>query len=483
VLAAVSSLPDRQRDAIVMRELEGRSYDEIASRLGASHGAVRQLLNRARGSVRDRIRALVPVEPVVRWVLSQSNGANAVGGATLSGACVLGAKVCVVALLPATVALGPSPSAPRHEAVTRKARPATHRIHGRTPATRSATAPRVTNATVAVRLIFSRGSTPPDPRPYPFSAGGRLGAKALTPARARHARHASPAKENRSPHCTSATHPTERGLPRTDPPDTPTDPQPPAASSDAQAVRTLGQEHPPAVSSHPHPVGIPGPAPATQTPGPTQPGQSPRAPHPMGERGPTHAEPAQGPGATYPAGAPGPTHSALPSGTPHSAGAPGPTHSAQPGGTTHPAGASDSGHWAQSGGSTHPAGQPGPTHSAQPSGTPHPAGAPDPTHSAQPGDATHPAGSPSPTHLAGGAGAPGLEGSGGQRTSLAPQTGQPVRPTRVNLAGRADSSGPGASATSTSAGARPTPSASTGSAGSGGQAGRVHDGPAGQPPM
>jgi RNA polymerase sigma factor (sigma-70 family) len=50
VLAAVRSLPDRQRDAIVMRELEGRSYGEIAARLGSSHGAVRQLLNR--GSVR-----------------------------------------------------------------------------------------------------------------------------------------------------------------------------------------------------------------------------------------------------------------------------------------------------------------------------------------------------------------------------------------------------------------------------------------------
>ncbi|MDQ6775284.1 MAG: sigma-70 family RNA polymerase sigma factor, partial [Actinomycetota bacterium] len=51
LLAAVRSLPDRQRDAIVMRELEGRSYEEIAARLGSSHGAVRQLLHRARSSV------------------------------------------------------------------------------------------------------------------------------------------------------------------------------------------------------------------------------------------------------------------------------------------------------------------------------------------------------------------------------------------------------------------------------------------------
>ena len=34
----------RQRQALVMREFEGRSYDEIAARLGASNGAVRQLL-------------------------------------------------------------------------------------------------------------------------------------------------------------------------------------------------------------------------------------------------------------------------------------------------------------------------------------------------------------------------------------------------------------------------------------------------------
>src|SRR5688572_27113831 len=45
VVAAVSALPARQRDAIVLRELEGRSYDEIARELGVSDGAVRQLLN------------------------------------------------------------------------------------------------------------------------------------------------------------------------------------------------------------------------------------------------------------------------------------------------------------------------------------------------------------------------------------------------------------------------------------------------------
>ena len=38
VVAAVGALPDRQRDAVVLREIEGRSYDEIASELGVSNG-------------------------------------------------------------------------------------------------------------------------------------------------------------------------------------------------------------------------------------------------------------------------------------------------------------------------------------------------------------------------------------------------------------------------------------------------------------
>jgi RNA polymerase sigma factor (sigma-70 family) len=54
LLAAVQLLPLRQREALVMLTLEGRSYDEIAVRLGATPRAVGQLLNRARQSLNDR---------------------------------------------------------------------------------------------------------------------------------------------------------------------------------------------------------------------------------------------------------------------------------------------------------------------------------------------------------------------------------------------------------------------------------------------
>ncbi|MFL5884976.1 MAG: RNA polymerase sigma factor [Thermoleophilaceae bacterium] len=60
LVASVKSLPERQRDALVLRELEGRSYEEIAAALGVTDGAVRQLLNRARSTLRAGATAITP---------------------------------------------------------------------------------------------------------------------------------------------------------------------------------------------------------------------------------------------------------------------------------------------------------------------------------------------------------------------------------------------------------------------------------------
>lgn len=48
VRAAVLALPGDQRSALVLREFEGRSYDEIATMLGISLSAVKSRLHRAR---------------------------------------------------------------------------------------------------------------------------------------------------------------------------------------------------------------------------------------------------------------------------------------------------------------------------------------------------------------------------------------------------------------------------------------------------
>jgi RNA polymerase sigma factor (sigma-70 family) len=111
VLVAVQALPDRQRDAIVLRELEGRSYEEIALALGVTDGAVRQLLNRARNSLRAAAAAVTPMPLLTRLASGDSaepvsiRVAEMVGvGAAGSGALV--AKVCATALVTSAVVGG-----------------------------------------------------------------------------------------------------------------------------------------------------------------------------------------------------------------------------------------------------------------------------------------------------------------------------------------------------------------------------------------
>jgi RNA polymerase sigma factor (sigma-70 family) len=72
VMSNMGELPERQRRALVLRELEGRSYDEIAVALGATGDGVRQLLNRARNSLRAAASALVPPALVGRIAGSQA---------------------------------------------------------------------------------------------------------------------------------------------------------------------------------------------------------------------------------------------------------------------------------------------------------------------------------------------------------------------------------------------------------------------------
>ncbi len=120
MLAAVSALPERQRDAIVLRELEGRSYDEIAAELGVTGGAVRALLNRARGTLRSGVTALTPYGLLTRipWAgeggeamtarVAEMCGAGA-GGAIAAKAC---ATVLVTGAVVGGVATSPDSGTP-----------------------------------------------------------------------------------------------------------------------------------------------------------------------------------------------------------------------------------------------------------------------------------------------------------------------------------------------------------------------------------
>jgi RNA polymerase sigma-70 factor (ECF subfamily) len=53
---ALDDLPDELRAALMLRELEGLSYDDIADVLGCPVGTVRSRIFRAREAVDQRVR-------------------------------------------------------------------------------------------------------------------------------------------------------------------------------------------------------------------------------------------------------------------------------------------------------------------------------------------------------------------------------------------------------------------------------------------
>jgi RNA polymerase sigma factor (sigma-70 family) len=108
LVVAVQALPERQRNAILLRELEGRSYEEIATALGVTDGAVRQLLNRARNTLRAAAAAVMPMPLVERVASSESTDPVAVRVAELVGVGggALAMKLCATALVTGAVVGG-----------------------------------------------------------------------------------------------------------------------------------------------------------------------------------------------------------------------------------------------------------------------------------------------------------------------------------------------------------------------------------------
>jgi RNA polymerase sigma factor (sigma-70 family) len=124
-VAALNELPERQRDALVMREFEGRSYGEIATALGANDGAVRQLLNRARVTLRNAAAALVPPPLVARAAsLPPGDGrrvAEILGGFGAAGIAKAGATAVVAGTLVVGAVTAPLPIGEKHDTTRQKA--------------------------------------------------------------------------------------------------------------------------------------------------------------------------------------------------------------------------------------------------------------------------------------------------------------------------------------------------------------------------
>ena len=67
VNAAMEALPDELKRAIVLREIDGLSYEEIASMMDCPIGTVRSRIFRAREAVANRLRPLLDIAPDRRW--------------------------------------------------------------------------------------------------------------------------------------------------------------------------------------------------------------------------------------------------------------------------------------------------------------------------------------------------------------------------------------------------------------------------------
>jgi RNA polymerase sigma-70 factor (ECF subfamily) len=67
VNAAIEALPDDLRQAILLREVEGLSYEEIAEVMTCPIGTVRSRIFRAREAIAQRLRPLLDTKKGQRW--------------------------------------------------------------------------------------------------------------------------------------------------------------------------------------------------------------------------------------------------------------------------------------------------------------------------------------------------------------------------------------------------------------------------------
>jgi len=59
VAKAITSLPAKYRAAVVLRDIEGMSYDSIAETLNLSEGTVKSRINRARNLLKEKLSAYI----------------------------------------------------------------------------------------------------------------------------------------------------------------------------------------------------------------------------------------------------------------------------------------------------------------------------------------------------------------------------------------------------------------------------------------
>jgi RNA polymerase sigma factor (sigma-70 family) len=121
-LAALAALPEGQRRALTLTAIEGRSGHDAAVEMGISESAMRQLVYRARSSVRSAVTALTPA-PLIDWLVTAA-GAPATPaaislGAAGGGGATIAKIVAVIGVTAATLGATHALKTPHHPRRTR----------------------------------------------------------------------------------------------------------------------------------------------------------------------------------------------------------------------------------------------------------------------------------------------------------------------------------------------------------------------------
>src|SRR5436309_12373484 len=78
-LSAVAALPERQRDALLKVVVEGRPQAQVAKEMGLTENGLRQLLFRARTTLRAAATAVTPL-PMLLWAARSAQSGSGLGG-------------------------------------------------------------------------------------------------------------------------------------------------------------------------------------------------------------------------------------------------------------------------------------------------------------------------------------------------------------------------------------------------------------------
>jgi RNA polymerase sigma factor (sigma-70 family) len=104
LMTGLQRLPDGQRRALLLRELEGRSYEEIGVEIGRTPSGVRQTIFRARTALREAVAVFAP--PLWLRALWPAGGAP---GRSLEAVAAAGAAIVAVAGTAGLPSPGPAP--------------------------------------------------------------------------------------------------------------------------------------------------------------------------------------------------------------------------------------------------------------------------------------------------------------------------------------------------------------------------------------